>query len=93
MVSRLYEWLNPGGLFLANFAPEKFDEQSDGTWLGATEGRMFWSSWGQEIVEILRKTGFEVCVRDEVNDMEEWEGETSEVKFIWILAMKEFSPC
>jgi SAM-dependent methyltransferase len=55
-LKRLYSWLKPGGLLLANMAARPFAAMFNGDWLGAP---MFWSSLGaEEASRLLPETGF-----------------------------------
>ena len=89
MVRRIFQWLKPGGRFLANFGADEFVEATDPSWLGGKEGAMYWSGWGrQETQRILRDVGFELEIDEVVVDSEEADGHTREVPFHWILARK-----
>ncbi|OJJ44482.1 hypothetical protein ASPZODRAFT_135303 [Penicilliopsis zonata CBS 506.65] len=83
ILARIFHWLKPGGLLLANFAAEPFASLSDPSWLGGTRGGMHWSSWGRDKIKtIITALGFEVQVDEVVVDDEE------NVAFHWVLARK-----
>jgi ubiquinone/menaquinone biosynthesis C-methylase UbiE len=90
LLNRIYKWLKPGGLFLANFGAGPEDEGSiDKNWLDGTEGAVFWSGWGKEkTCEILSSIGFELMLEEVVVDTEEEKGEARDVPFLWVLGKK-----
>ena len=83
LLARIYEWLKPGGLFLAPLStlggPDRVEN-----WLGVD---MFFSGWDAETnSRIVRDAGFDVLV-DEVIPM--WEPTSGyETAFLWMLAQK-----
>jgi len=83
LLARVYEWLKPGGLFLAPLStlggPDRVEN-----WLGVD---MFFSGWDAETnSRIVRDAGFDVLV-DEVIPM--WEPASEyETAFLWMLAQK-----
>jgi len=90
LLTRIYKWLKPGGLFLGNFSAGPEDEGSfDKHWLDGTDGVMFWSGWGEErTCEILSSLGFELILREVVVDTEEEKGEGKDVPFLWVLGKR-----
>lgn len=83
MLGRIFGWLKPGGLALINFSAGEIVASSDPSWLGATEGSVFWSGWGEHRTrEILREMGFELVQDDVVVDPEDGGA------FLWVLAKK-----
>ena len=89
ILRRIFNWLKPGGQFVANFAADEFASLSDQSWLGATKGTMHWSGWGREETrKILVDIGFEIAVDEVVVDSEEENGVSHSVPFHWILAKK-----
>jgi len=86
LLSRIGDWLRPGGIFVGTLgvfdAPSAYEED----WLGA---RMFWSSYdavtGRKIVE---SAGLRI-ERAEVETADEDGVPTS---FLWIVARKPFDP-
>ncbi|KAL5356164.1 S-adenosyl-L-methionine-dependent methyltransferase [Aspergillus floccosus] len=83
MLERIFRWLKPGGLALMNFSAGEIVASSDPSWLGATEGSVFWSGWGEhQTRRILRDTGFELLQDDVAVDPEDG-GD-----FLWVLAKK-----
>ncbi|KAJ5085675.1 hypothetical protein N7532_010446 [Penicillium argentinense] len=90
ILGRIYDWLEPGGLFLANFGTAESRGASDEGWLGGKDGSVYWSSWGkEELRRILGEVGFVIEVDEVVVDTEEFGGVTKGVEFQWILARKE----
>lgn len=91
ILQRIWTWLKPGGLFLANFSGEGFEGNVDDGWLGGNDGFMYWSGWGkEEIRRILGDVGFEIEIDEVVVDVEmEMDGKEKEVGFHWILARKK----
>lgn len=86
LLHRLFNWLKPGGWFLANFAVEAVELASDPTWLGCTKGNISWSSWGaQRTCEILAGVGFDISVRELTKELED----AGEASFIWVIANKK----
>ncbi|KAF7178204.1 hypothetical protein CNMCM7691_006876 [Aspergillus felis] len=90
LLKRIYKWLKPGALFLANFsAGPEFESAFDKQWLNGADGEMFWSGWGEErTCEILSSIGFELLLREVVVDIEEEKGKGREVPFLWVLGKK-----
>ncbi|KAJ5107691.1 hypothetical protein N7456_004366 [Penicillium angulare] len=89
LLRRIFDWLKPGGQLLANFPETNFEGSSNESWLGATNGAVYWSSWGREkLVQLLREIGFEIKVDEVVVDSEETDGVSRDVPFHWILAKK-----
>lgn len=87
MLRRIAEWLKPGGRLLMNFAEQAFNAETNETWLGATEGGMYWSAWGAEGTRsVLKELGYEIEIDEVVQDDER--GKT--VGVLWIVAKK---PC
>ncbi|CAH0022843.1 unnamed protein product [Clonostachys rhizophaga] len=78
MLDKIAEWLEPGGILIANFS---FDEMSSGvmeSWLHE-KGWMFWSGLGMEKTAAkLKQVGFTI-------EKSEVEGDTQE-KHLWIVA-------
>lgn len=89
ILHRIWGWLRPGGRFLANFSESEFAGSVHQTWLGGSEGSMYWSGWGRdEIKRILVDIGFEIEIDEVVVDSEEENGVSRDVPFHWILAKK-----
>ncbi|KAL4878672.1 S-adenosyl-L-methionine-dependent methyltransferase [Aspergillus karnatakaensis] len=93
-LERVYTWLKPGGYLLANFGAVESEGNYSKGWLGGEEGEMFWSSWGEEGTCChLERIGFELVVREVWVDLEDGadgnEDESTEVRFLWVLARKK----
>ncbi|KAF2003760.1 methyltransferase domain-containing protein [Amniculicola lignicola CBS 123094] len=83
LLSKIHDWLEPGGLFLANFSAEDMEEGVVDEWLGLEKGWMFWSGWGVEgSVGMVEKAGFEILVREVSRDV-------VDADFVWVLARKK----
>jgi SAM-dependent methyltransferase len=82
LMSKIMEWLKPGGYFLANFSIRDLPILEEDKWLGHEKGWMFWSSWGEaKSVEMVENVGLKVSVkgvRQAVDD----------TTFVWMLARK-----
>jgi ubiquinone/menaquinone biosynthesis C-methylase UbiE len=82
LMTKIAEWVKPGGYFLANFSVMAMPKLEEEKWLGHEKGWMFWSGWGEDkSVEMVEKAGFEV----EVREVKQAEGD---VAFVWVLAKK-----
>jgi ubiquinone/menaquinone biosynthesis C-methylase UbiE len=88
MLSNIYSWLKPGGMFVFNLATVD-EEEIHGEFLGHG---MFWSSYGVEDNKaMVRDIGFEVV---EAEVLEAGDGQLEEsdpdygVKFMWVVARK-----
>ncbi|KAJ5280036.1 Methyltransferase type 11 [Penicillium angulare] len=89
LLTRIFDWLKPGGQLLANFPETNFEGSTNESWLGATNGAVYWSSWGREkLVQVLRDIGFDIKIDEVVVDSEETDGVSRDVPFHWILAKK-----
>ncbi|KAL6703675.1 hypothetical protein ACN47E_009449 [Coniothyrium glycines] len=83
LLSKIANWLKPGGLFLANFAAKEFEALEEEHWLQEEKGWMFWSSWGEEgSVQMVEATGLKVQTREK----RQLDGDA---EFVWLLARKE----
>lgn len=81
LLSRIVEWLTPGGYLLATFGCSGSEGIED-DWLGVP---MFFASYTEgETLELVRAAGF-TLERHEVVPIVEPEGEA---RFLWILARK-----
>jgi len=79
LLTRIHEWLVPGGLLLTAFGIGDFEAWA-GEWLGTT---MFFSSFPARVnSRLVREAGFE-ALHDEVVEFVEPEGP---VRFQWVLA-------
>jgi len=88
MLSKIYSWLKPGGMFVFNLATVD-EEEIHGEFLGHG---MFWSSYGVEDSKaMVRDVGLEVV---EAEVLEAGDGQLEEsdpdygVKFMWVAARK-----
>lgn len=80
MLQKTGTWIQPGGIFIGNFALDETKGVVFDTWLHE-KGWMFWSGLGKEgTVEALKTAGLEV-------EKAQVEGDTEE-KFLWIIARK-----
>jgi ubiquinone/menaquinone biosynthesis C-methylase UbiE len=81
LIGRITRWLKPGGWVLANFTEEELAGCVIQDWL-EEGGWMFWSGWGVDrTCEIMKGFGFEILVRDVVQDVVDG-------SFLWLLARK-----
>jgi ubiquinone/menaquinone biosynthesis C-methylase UbiE len=90
MLTRIYAWLKPGGLLLANFAAGEFENEFDAAWLGGKDGVVHWSGWGVEGTRrVLKVCGFGIVIDEVVQDEErEMDGGVKKVDFHWVMARK-----
>ncbi|CRG82673.1 hypothetical protein PISL3812_00017 [Talaromyces islandicus] len=89
MLHRIFDWLKPGGLVLANFAATEFVSSTHPSWLGSSQGAMHWSGWGRNKTNrILLDIGYEIEIDEIMEDFEEQNGVSQGVSFHWILAKK-----
>ena len=80
MVDKMARWLKPGGVLLANFAPDPIDVAVFENWLHE-KGWMFWSSLGEQgTLEALKEAGFVIESKAVEGDKEE--------NFLWVLARR-----
>lgn len=79
LVSRIHNWLKPGGRFLATWPFTAWEGiESDWEGWGST---MWWSHYGwQEYEEMLAGAGFTVELVEEQHDGEDW---------LWVVARKQ----
>ena len=83
LVNRIFRWLKPGGLFLANFSAEEIPSQIDETWLDQKKGWMFWSGWGEEkSARVVEEAGFELILKENRQA-------SADAVFLWILGRKQ----
>jgi cyclopropane fatty-acyl-phospholipid synthase-like methyltransferase len=83
LLRAIFEWLRPGGYFLASFGVGDLAGDVDEDWLGAP---MFFSHFDAETNRgLLREAGFEL-VLDEI--VEQDEGEYGIARFLWVIARK-----
>jgi len=82
LMQKISAWLQPGGLFLANFAADENENVVNENWLGEEKGWVYWSSWGEEgSVKMVEECGLEVLVR-EISD------DAADARFVWVIARK-----
>lgn len=85
LLSKLYAWLKPGGMFVCNLATID-EEEIHGEFLGHG---MFWSSYSEEDNKImLSDTGFEVLQAEMLVAGEEEDDFDYDVKFLWVAARR-----
>jgi SAM-dependent methyltransferase len=98
MLTKIYGWLKPGGVFIFNLAT--FDEEEiHGEHLGYG---MFWSSYGlDENRTMITEIGFDVLQEDvlseevlpeeilQARDGKLEEGDSDDAKFMWVVARKK----
>ena len=59
LISRIFRWMRPGGLFVASLGASDAEETVEEDWLGA--GTMFWSSYDAETYgALLERAGFTI---------------------------------
>ncbi|KAF1940593.1 methyltransferase [Clathrospora elynae] len=82
LMHKVFEWLKPGGFFLANFSARDFPNMEEDNWLGHEEGWMFWSGWGEEkSVKMVEDVGLKVLVKEARQAVDD-------ARFVWVLARK-----
>ncbi|KAF2262755.1 methyltransferase domain-containing protein [Lojkania enalia] len=82
LVKRVFNWLRPCGVFLANFSKDAVEVEIIEKWLGEEQGWMFWSGWGEDgSVNMVEEAGLEVLMK-EVRD------EGVQEHFVWVLGKK-----
>jgi SAM-dependent methyltransferase len=83
LLRRVWGWLAPGGVVLANFAAEELEGVVMEKWLKQEEGWMFWSGWGAEAtVRLFEEVGFEILSKEVHEDV-------VNASFLWVLARKK----
>jgi SAM-dependent methyltransferase len=86
LISRIADWLRPGGHLLANLGTSDNPGSINADWLGS---KMYWSSYDVQTNEkMLIGAGFELLETEVVEDDED--GEL--VPFYWVLAKKKDLP-
>jgi ubiquinone/menaquinone biosynthesis C-methylase UbiE len=81
LLTRIFEWLKPGGHMLVNFSAEAMESAINERWLHE-EGWMFWSGWGADTsLEEVRKVGLKVVVGEITKD-------DVDASFLWVIAEK-----
>lgn len=84
LISKIHDWLKPGGLLLANFTEEGAKEVINEKWMG-DGGWMYWSGWGAEKTrEVIKASGFEILESEVVHDK-------VDANFLWVLARRKAS--
>jgi SAM-dependent methyltransferase len=82
LISRIVDWLRPGGLLLANFGTTDDPGSINQDWLGS---KMYWSSYNVPTnEEMLIRAGFELLEAEVLEDNEDGK----RVPFYWVLARK-----
>ena len=82
LMGKIFEWLRPGGYFLANFSILTTSNHEEQKWLGHEKGWMFWAGWGEEkSVEMVENAGLKV----EVKEVKQAENDSA---YVWVLARK-----
>ncbi len=82
IIRRIFDWLQPGGLFIFNSATNDAYRGYDADWLGAP---MFWSHYGPETTRnMVLAAGFEI-LSQRVETINEDPGVAS---FVWWVARK-----
>jgi SAM-dependent methyltransferase len=82
LVGRVFDWLRPGGIFLATFGGGDAHEVIEEDWLGAPT---FFASLGvDEYRRLLPKVGFDVLEAEVVPQLEHGR----EARFLWAVARK-----
>jgi SAM-dependent methyltransferase len=83
LLRAIFEWLRPGGYFLASFGVGDLEGDVDEDWLGAP---MYFSHFDADANRaLLREAGFELLV-DEVVAQDE--GEYGIARFLWVIGRK-----
>jgi ubiquinone/menaquinone biosynthesis C-methylase UbiE len=83
LMSKIAEWLKPGGYFLANFSIRDLPTLEQEKWLGHEKGWMFWSGWGEKkSVEMVENVGLRVLVQEVRQAVDD-------TTFVWVLAKKD----
>lgn len=83
MLTQIFDWLKPGGVFLATLGAVDLPDYVDENWLGAPN---FFSHFdAAENLRLVRAAGFVIHEQDIVR--QDLEGETH-VSFLWVIAHK-----
>jgi ubiquinone/menaquinone biosynthesis C-methylase UbiE len=83
MMRKIFMWLKPGGLFLANFSAEELPNMEVNNWMDHEKGYMFWSGWGTEgTLKMIEEVGLETL-------MKETHQPVGDANFLWVLAKKK----
>lgn len=83
MLTQIFGWLKPGGVFLASLGAADLPDYVDENWLGAPN---FFSHFdAAENLHLVRAAGFVILEQDIVR--QDLEGETH-VNFLWVIARK-----
>jgi 2-polyprenyl-3-methyl-5-hydroxy-6-metoxy-1,4-benzoquinol methylase len=81
LLSRIWTWLKPGGVFLASLGHDETPAWT-GEWLGTT---MFFSHFGAAInVELVKQAGFAISGSEIIGEVENG----TEVRFLWVMARR-----
>lgn len=82
LLTRISDWLRPGGHILVNFLSNGEEAKINPNWL-AEKGWMFWSGWGAERTnELVKGAGFEIIKA-------ELRGDIGDSIFFWAIARKK----
>jgi ubiquinone/menaquinone biosynthesis C-methylase UbiE len=82
IMHKIFRWLKPGGLFLANFGVEELPTFEQDRWLDHEKGWMFWSGWGADAsLKMVKDVGLDVLLQEKQQDQ-------GDAEFMWVLASK-----
>lgn len=82
IMHKIFRWLKPGGLFLANFGVEELPTFEQDRWLDHEKGWMFWSGWGADAsLKMIKDVGLDVLLQEKQQDQ-------GDAEFMWVLASK-----
>jgi ubiquinone/menaquinone biosynthesis C-methylase UbiE len=82
IMHKIFRWLKPGGLFLANFGVEELPTFEQDRWLDHEKGWMFWSGWGGDAsLKMVKDVGLDVLLQEKQQDQ-------GDAEFMWVLASK-----
>ena len=82
LLQQIYDWLKPGGYFMAAMYPYDVDNLVTEDWHGSS---MYWSSFNADkTLQLVTETGLEVVHQS----MESAVEQDKETTFLWVLARK-----
>jgi ubiquinone/menaquinone biosynthesis C-methylase UbiE len=82
VINKVYQWLRPGGIFMAALYPYDVEHLVTEDWHGST---MYWSSFDEQTtLELIGKPGFSIIEQSKESAIEDGK----ETTFLWVIARK-----